>query len=311
MRPTAKSVTVGIVTRNRFDSLVRCVRSASLISEFVKEVIVVDDHSDEPVESPLREALGGDLARPLTVVRQEQNYGPIVARNMLARLASTDYLLSLDDDALILDARAIEKALGVIARDAKVGAVAFAQADGSGEPWPALMQPSPADYACYVTAYIGFATLLRRQAFLALGGYRDHFYFYGEEKEYCLRLLESGSHVIYLPDAKVGHLPDPSGRVQQKYLRYVARNDCLGAMYNQPLPLVLAHIPARFYGYLRMKRQGQVNDPGGLRWLAGELVASLPRVWRERRAVSWATLGRWRELKKMRPAYNLDEGTPV
>jgi GT2 family glycosyltransferase len=126
MRSGEKLITVGIVTRNRFDSLVNCVNSASLISDLVREVIVIDDHSDEPVELRLREALGEEFPLPLTVVTQEENYGPIVARNMLARLAATDYILSLDDDALILDPRAIEKALGVIAGDARVGAVAFA-----------------------------------------------------------------------------------------------------------------------------------------------------------------------------------------
>lgn len=305
MRPRDKSITVGVVTRNRFDSLVNCVRSASLVSGLVREVIVIDDKSDEPVEPLLRQALGADFPLPLTVVTQEANHGPVVARNMMARLAATEYILSLDDDALILDAGAIEKALDVMARDARVGAVAFAQADRAGEPWPASMQPSPADYACYVTAYIGFATLLRRREFISLGGYRELFYFYGEEKEYCLRLLDAGSNVIYLPDARVGHIPDPSGRLPQKYLRYVARNDCLGAFYNQPLPLLLAHIPARFYAYLRMRRSGNVSDPDGLRWLAGELLGSLPGVWRERRPVSWATLRRWRNLKRRRPAYSV------
>lgn len=303
-----KPITVGVVTRNRFDSLLRCVRSASLISDLVREVIVIDDHSDEPVEHRLRAALGAEFPLPLTVVTQEENYGPIVARNMQARLAATDYVLSLDDDALIIEPRAIQKALDVMTGDTRVGAVAFAQADGAGEPWPALMQPSPADYACYVTAYIGFATLLRREKFLSLGGYRELFYFYGEEKEYCLRLLESGSDVVYLPDARVAHIPDPSGRRPQKYLRYVARNDCLGALYNQPLPLVLAHIPARFYAYLRMKQSGSISDPDGLRWLVGELWTSLPRVWRERRPVSWTTLKRWRSLKKVRPVYGVAGG---
>jgi GT2 family glycosyltransferase len=173
------------------------------------------------------------------------------------------------------------------------------------------MQPSLANYACYVTAYIGFATLLRREKFLSLGGYRELFYFYGEEKEYCLRLLDAGSYVIYLPDARVAHIPDPAGRRPQKYLRYVIRNDCLGALYNQPLPLMIAHIPARLYAYLRMKRSGNVSDPNGFRWLAGELWKSLPRVWRERRPVSWATLRRWRSLKKVRPGYSFTEEPSV
>ena len=59
--------------------------------------------------------------------------------------------------------------------------------------------------------FIGFAHLLRRSLFIEMEGYRSLFKFYGEEKEYCLRLLDRGISVVYLPKARIAHLPDPSG----------------------------------------------------------------------------------------------------
>ena len=147
------------------------------------------------------------------------------------------------------------------------------------------MQPSPVDYRCYVPAYIGCAALLRRSAFVKLGGYQESFHFYGEEKDYCLRLLDAGYDVVYLPDARVAHVPDPAGRSDSRYLRYVIRNDCLSALYNEPLPMAVITAPIRLARYAAMHRHSGDDDPGGLRWIVGELIAAMPAVWRDRRAI--------------------------
>ncbi|HKY04075.1 MAG TPA: glycosyltransferase [Blastocatellia bacterium] len=307
---TERPLTVGITTRNRLDSLIRCVASLGIISHLAHEIIVIDDCSDAPVEGPLRQSLPPDFSIPLTVIRHSQNDGPIVARNRVARLAKRNLILSLDDDAAILEPGAIERAVELISSDRMIGAVALAQADGPGRPWPELMQPSPVRYTCYVAAFIGFATVIRRDDFLSLGGYRSRFYYYGEEKEYCLRLLDSGRHVVYLPGALVGHFPDPSGRSMQKYLRHVIRNDCLGAIYNEPLPLLALSIPVRLCAYLKMKRHSKVKDPNGFIWIVGELLKL--NVWKERRPLKWKTFRRWRDIKRSWPPYGLvDHGTQI
>src|SRR6185503_19403533 len=215
MSVSDSSLTVGIVTRNRVDSLIRCVKSLRLISDLAQEIIIIDDCSDEPVESLLRESLPSDFPISITFIRQQTNEGPIVARNTMARLAASDLILSLDDDAAVLEAEPVKKAVELLRANDNVGAVAFAQADGIDKPWPESMQPSPTKYPCYVAAFIGFATVLRRDTFISLGGYRSRFFYYGEEKEYCLRLINSGRDIIYLPDCLVGHFPDPSGRSPQ------------------------------------------------------------------------------------------------
>ena len=123
----------------------------------------------------------------------------------------------------------------VLDGDPQAAAIAFAQADPQGTPWDVAMQPSRSRESCVIPAFIGFAHLLRRDVFLELGGYRESFVFYGEEKDFCLRLIDAGYRTVYLPDALVVHAPDPGGRSKQRYLRYVTRNDCLHALYNEPL----------------------------------------------------------------------------
>ena len=112
-------------------------------------------------------------------------------------------------------------------------------------------------------AFIGFAHLLRRDAFLRLGGYRESLVFYGEEKDFCVRALEAGQRVVYLPDAVVGHVPDPGGRSATRYVRFVIRNDCLYSLYNEPWPLVAVGLPVRLWRYRRMAgtRRGARRPP--------------------------------------------------
>lgn len=296
-------LTIGISTRNRLEALVRCVQSIALIFELVNEIIVIDDASDVSIEEPLRRRLGQDFFLALKVIREEENIGYVAARNSIVNAARSDFILNLDDDAFIIEAQSIKQALELMCRDNMIAAIAFAQADKFGNLLPEHMQPTPAEYICYVPCFIGFAHMLRRDIFLSLGGYRNCFFHMGEEKEYCLRLLHAGYSVIYLPAAKVAHMHDTAGRVPQKGLRYVVRNNCLGSMYNEPWPLVVLSIPVHLYRYFKMKRGFQIEDPGGFVWILNQLRLNLRNVWLERRPVSWRTIKHWRKLRRSWPPY--------
>jgi GT2 family glycosyltransferase len=293
-------VTLGIATKNRPDSLRKCLASLELLGDSLAEIIVVDDTSDVPVADALEQMPPG-VAGKLRLIRQGQHEGNIVARNRIVREASTDCVLLMDDDAWLLDASGVLDGMALLTAHARVGAVAFAMAEADGSPWPSRMQPAPVAYTCYVPCFIGFAHLLRRDIFLQLGGYRESFHFYGEEKDYCLRLLEAGLDVVYMPLARVVHASDIAGRSHSKYVRHAIRNDCLGALYNEPFPLPLVSVPIRLRRYVRMR--GSDPDPGGLLWIVRDLVKRLPAALRERRPVRWATLRRWRRLRREWPEY--------
>ena len=197
--------------------------------------------------------------------------------------------------------RSIVDALRLLGAHTRVGAVAFAMAERDGSPWHVASQPAPVDYTCCVPAYIGFAHIVRRHTFVGLAGYRESFHFYGEEKDYCLRALDAGFSIVYMPSARVVHAPDPSGRDRSKYLRYVIRNDCLFALHNEPLPLALATVPVRLARYFRMARG--FSDPGGFTWIVRDLVSQLPAIFTKRHPVSWATLRHWRRVGRTYPAF--------
>jgi GT2 family glycosyltransferase len=297
-----RTIAVGITSFNRHERLRDCLSSLAKLGDLVSAIIVVDDASDVPVTEALGE-LPASISKKLTVVRQPSVSGNIPCRNVAMRHAATSEVLLLDDDTVLLDADTIRQGLRLMDRDTAIAAVVFAMAAPDGSLLPSGMQPSPASYVCYVPSYIGFAHLIRRSAFLQVGGYRELFQRHGEEKECCLRLMDAGYDVVFMPNPPIVHHVDPSGRNLKRYLRTVIRNDCLGALYNEPLPMPLVSIPIRLTRYLTMRRAAGVHDPGGLVWIIGQLITHFPAVIRARRPVRWSTLRRWRRLRRDWPAY--------
>ena len=285
-------LTVGITTRDRPESLKRCIGSLAHIAHLKPEVIVFDDASRTPVTEQLECKAGGDLR----VIRCEQGGGYIVGRNQIVREAGTPYVLLLDDDASLLDAASVVRAMGMLDAQPRAGAIAFAQTTRGGQPWGERRVSAAQTEPCFVAAYYGFAHLVRRDVFLALGGYRDRFEFYGEEKEFCLRLIEAGYRTVYLPGSPIAHEPDPLGRDRQRYLRYVTRNDALHALYNEPVHRLVWLLPARLLLYFKMRRAWRIDDPFGWAWVLSELGSNFRPVLRDRRPVSATTRRVWREL---------------
>jgi glycosyltransferase involved in cell wall biosynthesis len=123
----------------------------------------------------------------LRLIRHEVSAGYIVRRNEGARLAKGDVIFSLDDDAVFSSPFVVEQTLRDFSHP-RIGAVAIPYI----EPHKANkeMQRAPTREDIWITAsYIGTAHAVRRNVFLALGGYREHLVHQGEEGDFCLRML--------------------------------------------------------------------------------------------------------------------------
>jgi GT2 family glycosyltransferase len=298
----SRPVTVSITTRNRPAALDRCLRSLALAADRVDDVIVVDDASEPPVDARAMREHGSALGLPIDLVRLDRHTGTTAAKNMAARRAAARYLLSLDDDAFLVSGESVARAVALLDGDESVAAVAFAQTDEHAARRQS-QQPAPGDAACYVPAFVGFGCLIRRDRLLEVGGYRDVFVIHGEERELCLRWLDRGWRVVYLPDAPVAHVADRGNRDARTYVRHVIRNDCLNALYNEPAPRAMLSIPIRLLNFRRMAAGIPGGDPHGIGWIVRELWSRWPAVRRDRRPVRWRTLLEWRRLRDSTPPY--------
>ena len=298
-----RPLTVSITTRNRPVAVERCVRSLASIRDLVDCAIVLDDASAPRLDVALLTESADGVGIPLEVMRNDVQIGTAAGKNAIARRARAPYLLSLDDDAFLVGDGAVRQAHAVLQHDARVAAVAFAQSDEHGQRFPAGQQPAAAETACYVPAFIGFGCLIARDRLLEIGGYREAFVIHGEEREVCLRWLDRGLNVVYLPDAPVAHLADRSNRDPRAYIRHVMRNDCFASLYNDPLLRAVMVIPYKLWSFTRMRAGLPGGDPGGLGWIVRELVKSAPAILPQRRPVRWRTLREWRRLRAFSPPY--------
>jgi len=306
MNSTSPTLSVCIATRNRPDDLIRCLNSLTLLKQIDFEIVVIDDASDAPIVDRVFQDIDPTLADKVQVFRHEQNKGVPATRNELAERAKASYLLCIDDDAQLLSADSVYTAVNVLETSSEVGAVALSQSDETGKLLPG--QPTPAEYRCYIPTFIGYGSVLRRELFVELGGYREMFAAYYEEPEFCKRMLDRGFYVVYLPDARVIHYHSPIGRNNLVALRNGCRNKCFAAIYNEPLPMMVFSIPLRIvlYAYKHRSycRQHNIDSEFGADWIIGEIRQNFSALWRDRRALKWSTYYKWHRIKQA-PAYQL------
>jgi glycosyltransferase involved in cell wall biosynthesis len=231
------TATVVIPTRNRVTTLVPMVeRVLPQARAAGARVVVVDNGSDDgTVERLGRHPAVADGALHVLV---EPALGATRARNAGARAADGEVLAFIDDDAT--PAEGWLRALLAPFADPRMGAVGGRVTLRFAERPPAWWDET---LALYLAAYDlgpkavdlgrrgsgdsprGLNMAVRRDAFLAVGGFSHHLGprgtrpSVGEESDLCLRLLERGLGVAYEPAAQVEHLVDPSRLAPEWFFR--------------------------------------------------------------------------------------------
>jgi glycosyltransferase involved in cell wall biosynthesis len=281
-------VTVVIATRDRAGELGR---TLSLLAELAERpaVIVVDNASRDGTADLVRREYPG--AR---LIRLPRNQGA-VARNIGAAAAATRFVAFCDDDswwepgALARAARALDgcPALAVVAGQILVGP------GGEPDPVNAAMAQSPLGQdglpGPRVLGFLACAAVVRRSAFLQVGGFSDVLVFGGEEKLLAMDLAAAGWAAAYIDAACARHWPSAS-RDEPGRRRLDARNEVLTAWLRRPARTALAATAGL------VTRVGR--DPAAAGALAS-LVRALPGALRHRRVLPAATeadvraLARW------------------
>ncbi len=290
---TGLAATVVITTRNRREELGRALRSAVAQEGVECEVLVIDDGSTDGT---------ADLVRAefptVRLERREESRGLIVRRNEGAGLARGAVVISIDDDGEFSGPRTVVQTLAEF-DDLRIGAVAIPFVNVLQS--PAVHQRAPGADGCFVAdTFIGTAHALRRDLFLALGGYRAGLIHQGEEQDYCLRMLAAGSVVRLGRAEPIRHYESPR-RDRRRMDFFGRRNDVLFAWHNVPMPTFPVHLAATVANGLRSALRA--HHPA--RMLAG-LAAGLAggaRDWvrGERRPVARGAYRLHRRLKKNGP----------
>ena len=268
MRPR---VTVVIATRNRRPELLRTLDRLHELPD-QPPVIVVDNASADGSAAAVRDRY------PAVTVRMLPFNAGAAARNTGAALAATPYVAFSDDDSW-WEPGALARAAAALDADPGLGLVAARTLVGPArapDPVNAAMAHSPLrdGGGTEVLGFLGCACVLRKEAFLRVGGFSELLFFIGEERLLSYDLAAAGWARRYLPEVIAVH--EPSAIRPRPHLRRRAerRNLLLTAWLRRPAAVAAAET-------LRLARDAG-RDPDARAALAGAL-ARLPAALRSRR----------------------------
>lgn len=236
MRPR---VSVVIATRDRRDELVHTVRRLGELPGR-PPVIVVDNGSRDGSPDAVR------AVRPdARVIRLPANMGA-PARNVGVRAADTPYVAFSDDDSW-WEPDALDHAVHAFDEHPRLGLIAasvLVEPGGLPDPINAALagSPLPADPDLPGPPVLGFlacASVVRREAFLAAGGFDSVIFFAGEERLLAYDMAAAGWGVCHLPRVRAVHRPSELRPPSRHRRRIELRNDVLTVWLTRPPAVVL------------------------------------------------------------------------
>lgn len=279
------SVVVGISTLNRAEVVRKAMSSALNQSYKPLRVALIDDASSDHTPR-LR-----DQFPTVTWERADPPIGYVEARNRMMLTAPEDYYVSLDDDAWFMQDDEIALAVEYLERNQNIAAVAFdilspdaPKAANRGRILPAAI-------------YIGCGHVLRLSAVKELGGYvRFPGPYGGEEKDFCLRLIDAGYGLVKLEGVHVWHDKSEAGRDWPRWHRSGVFHDLITGLRRFPLSVVIPAVMWRMASHLIFGfRTGQF---GPTLLGIGDFLRVSPEVWRRRSPVRLSSLLKFRSLSK-------------
>jgi len=217
-------ISVVMITRNRrFEALAAVERLLSLPE--APPVIVVDNGSTDGTLADLYRRYGDRV----TLVPLARNAGA-AGRNVGVEAAETPYVAFADDDSgwtpgsLEVAARILDRhpRLAVLAARVLVGARAAVDPmcdEMAASPLPACADlPGPS-----VLGFIACGAVVRRDAFLQVGGFDERYGVGGEEGPLAIELADRGWGLAYVEQVTARHWPSPIRDITARR-RVVVRN---------------------------------------------------------------------------------------
>ncbi|SFC69372.1 glycosyltransferase family 2 protein [Streptomyces aidingensis] len=303
---------VVIATRDRAEKLAGTLRRLTALPERPR-IVVVDNASSDGTRAMVTRRFPQVQLVPL-----HTNRGAL-ARNDGVRAVGTEYVAFSDDDSW-WEPGALAAAGELLVRQPRIGLLAartLVGPDGAAaeDPLNAVLAasplrpppgpgpgpgPGPDRGAAGVGAgglpgppvlgFLGCAAVVRREAFLAVGGYHPVLFFGAEETLLAYDLTAAGWLCCYAPAVTARHRPADVPRPHRKAL--TRRNATLTAWLRRPLPVAL-----RRTGELALAAPG---DPVARRALGG-LLPRLPAALCHRRRLPPAVEADVRRLEQRRP----------
>ncbi len=230
---TDARTSVVVITRDRREQVVRTLARLAELPER-PPVVLVDNASSDGTADLVRR-----LFPHVHVVPLWDNRGAL-ARTIGVQAARTPYVAFSDDDSWwapgALSAAADH--FDAVPRLGLLAARIVVEPSGQVDPVCALMAQSPLEPVGdlpgpSVLGFVACGSVVRRRAFLQVGGFHPVIFFAGEETVLAIDLAAAGWGLAYTGDVTAHHQPEP-GAERSGRRRLQARNALLSSWLRRP-----------------------------------------------------------------------------
>jgi N-acetylglucosaminyl-diphospho-decaprenol L-rhamnosyltransferase len=284
---TSNRTSVVVITRDRCPEVVATLPRLLALPERPPVILVDNDSSDGTADAV-------EARYPtVDVVRLESNLGA-AARTVGVRRARTPYVAFSDDDSWWA-AGALDRAADVLDRVPRLAVLAarvLVGPDDRLDPVCRSMRSSPLGEVPgagpRVLGFVACGAVVRRSAYLQVGGFHPRYGVGGEEALLALDVTERGGDCAYVDGVVAHHHPSPVRDRSARRVREV-RNDMWTLWLRGPLTRVVPGT-AKVLARLPVDREAR----GGM-WQA---LAGAPWVLRERVPLTPSTERAVRRLRR-------------
>ena len=287
------------------ESCLESLASALMQDYAQKEIIFVDNGSTDGSLEAVK------LGYPdIPIVSLPQNIGCPAGRNKGAEHAKGEILFFLENDGAWIENDVVSEAIKLFDRDPQLGAIytrvegySTRKVDGPIDGFP----DDSAQTGLYPSSsFRGGASAIRRELFMALGGFPNDFFRQVEETFLSLQIFEAGYVVAYWPKRVMLHKGSDYPGKSLAVSRYAFENSMKTILRLYPRFHALRLLAAKWVFYLliflRQKRFGEfLNVTNNL------LKESFGKS--DYKRVSKATLYLWESLRTSRLQLNLEESS--
>ncbi len=244
-------VSVLIGSRDRADTLRRCLKSV-LAQDYPRmEVLILDDGSKEPLRDEIYPA--DTYGKKLRTFRSDEPLGVAGGRNLLMKQAYGEIMVVLDDDATLEGEDCISRIVQHFSEKAKAGLLAFKIVDHTGDKTDLLIpfsrfqrwiKPHLSETERKVSYYLGGFHAIRREVIDKCGLYQQDLVYGAEELDLSFRIVKAGMEIYYVPSVVAHHFRETpkASRNSKTKLYFTIRNRIWLAYKYLPFPYVASYL---------------------------------------------------------------------
>jgi GT2 family glycosyltransferase len=226
-------ISIVIPSYNRGRSVCDTVQKCLHLNPMPREIVIVDDCSDEASAAVLRTLEQGIVK----YIRLPENQGQATARSVGFATARGKYLVSLDDDSWFVDGDALQGVWNRLEAQPDCGILAF-RAFSPGVP----VEPGRERLSC-VADHIACGAAYRARVLRTTGYHVPFMRYMGEEADLTVKVIGAGFDVVLDESIRVFHDYDPVKRSRASLARarrFAVRNDLLRDWIYFPVDVAVA-----------------------------------------------------------------------